>query len=218
MSAPRITLKTTNDGSHTVHSSQFDADYHSIHGALQEALHVYIKNGLHQSMASPIHILEIGFGTGLNMLLSILHKSDTPLFYTSLEPYPIEQGIIDTLNYANTKEESDLFKSIHQAKWNTTTTLSESVTIEKVNARLEGFESSTRYDVVYYDAFGPNAQPEMWGEKNFKKVYSLMSPGARLVTFCAQGKMKRTLKHVGFTVSALPGPPGKREMTVGIKT
>lgn len=217
MSVPRITLKITKDGSHTLHTSQFDADYHSIHGSRQEALHVYIEHGLKATKASPIRVLEVGFGSGLNMLLSILQTQDTTLYYTSIEPFPIDPELIHHLNFPQNESEKRLFFEIHSAEWNTPHRLNTHITIEKIKTTLQTFETQNKFDIVYYDAFGPNAQPELWTEPIFTKVFSLMEDEGRLVTFCAQGQMKRNLKAAGFRVYAVPGPPGKREMTLAIK-
>jgi tRNA U34 5-methylaminomethyl-2-thiouridine-forming methyltransferase MnmC len=217
MSAPRITIKTTNDGSHTLHTERFDADYHSIHGARQEALHVYIKHGLLECNSTPVNILEIGFGTGLNALLTLLNTGFRTVHYTTLEPYPLDSSLVQQLNYTKNETEQHHFTTLHTSDWHVVTNVTPSFSLEKKQVTLENFTPEKAYDLVYYDAFGPNAQPELWTDSTFKKLYSCMTEGSRLVTFCAQGEMKRALKRVGFTVTALPGPPGKREMTVAKK-
>lgn len=216
MSAPRITLKATNDGSHTLHTSRFDADYHSIHGARQEALHVYIEHGLFETQASPIRVLEVGFGTGLNMFLSILNTKK-PMHYQALEPFPIEYSLIKKLNYPENDQEKELFETLHNADWNRSLHINNDVTIEKIKTTLESFTPKHRYDVVYFDAFGPNAQAELWTTDTFRHVYDMMEEPEILTTFCAQCQMKRNLKEARFCVTPLPGPLGKREMTLARK-
>ncbi|MBT8219445.1 MAG: tRNA (5-methylaminomethyl-2-thiouridine)(34)-methyltransferase MnmD [Bacteroidia bacterium] len=216
-----MSLQITSDGSHTVISDRYNVPYHSIHGAIQETKHVFITNGFLRCKKDILKILEIGLGTGLNALAtldsnSILQKE---ISYTALEAYPLEQVFVDGLNY-NSFFNSTLmhaFDTIHHCHWNKNISLSESFSFKKILKKLQEFESDELFDLVYFDAFAPNAQPEMWSTAIFQKMYGLMDSGGILVTYCAKGQVKRDLRSVGFQVESPPGPPGKREMTRAIK-
>lgn len=222
---------TTADGSHSLYVKDLDEHYHSIHGAIQEAQHVFIKTGIQHLVSqnySNISILEIGFGTGLNTLLSYLEaeKLNIKLSYTSLEAYPLNYGIINQLNYVdliskiekkNSSELSDTFNSIHTADWEKLTELSKNFNLLKIKNTLQEIKFSSTFDLIFFDAFGPRVQPEMWTEELFSKIYAATNPKGCLVTYCAKGEVKRTLKKVGFEVETLPGPPRKREMVRAIK-
>ncbi|CAN5182335.1 tRNA (5-methylaminomethyl-2-thiouridine)(34)-methyltransferase MnmD [soil metagenome] len=218
----------TGDGSPTLFVPEIRETYHSFHGAFQESMHVFINNGclyfLEQHPQKPVSILEIGFGTGLNVLLtiSVAILSKVKINFTTLEPFPLDSSIISQLNYNQQLEEKipnasvdyqELYKEIHSGPWNEKVQIHEDVTLDKRNTTIENFsEKGEKFDLIYFDAFAPNKQPELWTLDILKKTYFLMSKGGFLVTYCAQGQFKRNLKTAGFFVETLKGPPGKKEM------
>ncbi len=251
-------LITTADGSHSLYVKDLDEHYHSIHGAIQEAQHVFIKTGIQHLVSQnfkSINILEIGFGTGLNTLLSYLEveKLNVKLNYTSLEAFPLSAEIVNQLNYvelitASSKEvppsstssldsawddlplvapsvtENDdynkiksIFQQLHSCDWEKEMLLSKNFSLLKIKNTLQEIKFTSTFDLIFFDAFGPRVQPEMWIEELFSKIYAATNPKGCLVTYCAKGEVKRTLKKVGFTVETLPGPPRKREMVRGTK-
>ncbi len=215
-------IRITGDGSTTLYSPDLDETFHSMHGAIKESQHVFIKQGLEyyvgQASNYPVSILEIGLGTGLNAWLS-WHFADNrqvTLQYTSLEPFPLKAHILKELNYPSVISlpgQPVSFYGIHEAAWEQAQCLSDYFTLYKVSKRIQDFQETSTFDVVYFDAFAPNKQPEMWEKEVLVKVRSLMETGSCLVTYCAQGQFKRNLQSLGFEVGTLPGPPGKKEMT-----
>lgn len=211
----------TKDGSHTLYSEQFDATYHSIHGAVVESEHVFIKNGLlfqvERLNLKSVNILEMGFGTGLNAFLSYVSSEQLKFHinYHSIEAFPVATEEVEKLNYINSYsiEQQVVFKKLHECEWNKNQQISQLFSLHKHLLILENFNSDFKFDVIYYDAFSPTDQPELWTTDIFKKMYNLLSEKGVLVTYCAQGQMKRNMKAAGFIVKALKGPPGKREMT-----
>lgn len=209
----------TGDGSKTIRIVDLDENYHSSHGALQEALHVFIKNGLLEfKEKSQISIFEMGFGTGLNTFLSAIKSSDLKLKieYSGVEAFPVSEDEIIALEYAQLVggENVELYKKIHSSSWEEMNEISAFFTLKKIKNQLQNLElEKESFDIIYYDAFGPRAQDEMWSVELFKKMYDSLKVGGFLVTYCAKGQVKRNMKEVGFTVEPLPGPPGKREMT-----
>lgn len=216
-------LILTSDGSHTLKSGQFDATYHSIHGAIEESQVVFIQAGLHpmmQSQSEKIYILEVGFGTGLNALLSLIEaeKSNIEVHYHTLEPFPIDHTAFMPLNYGELlKVDKDVLLKLHLAEFDIPTIIGQQFFITKHKTTLEDFNTNIGFDLVYYDAFAPTCQPELWTADIFKKVYNLMNTNAILTTYCAKGEVKRNLKSVGFETESLPGPGRKREITRAIK-
>ena len=216
-------LVETADGSKTLYIPDFDEHYHSVHGALSEAQHVYVKHGLKSTPKTKLSILEMGFGTGLNAFLTCLenrtlHKE---IKYTALEPYPLSHDLANEMEYvglAGFEDEEFVFKQIHQCSWANIHTIEQCFTLQKLETTIQNFMFQNTFDLVYYDAFAPRVQPELWTEEIFAKVFSAMNVGAILVTYCAKGYVKRNLKAVGFKVESLEGPPGKREMTRAKKT
>ncbi len=215
----------TQDGTLTVQSGQFGVSYHSMHGAWTETQHVFIQNGLAylENSKDSINILEMGFGTGMNALATLEYARDNSLniHYTTIEKFPLESSIIDDLmdQWVNLKlpEYSDIFRQIHALEFNTQDCITTNFSFEKYCQDILVFNSVPRYDLIYFDAFGPETQPELWTADLMASVYDWLLPDGVLVTYCAQGQFKRNLRQVGFTVEALPGPPGKREMTRAIK-
>ncbi|MGZ4054200.1 MAG: tRNA (5-methylaminomethyl-2-thiouridine)(34)-methyltransferase MnmD [Bacteroidia bacterium] len=221
------TLIKTADGSHSLYVKDLDEHYHSIHGAIQESIHVFINTGLKfiaEKNKSEINILEIGFGTGLNALLTCMEaeKSDLKINYTSLEAFPLSIDLTNKLNYVDllSSEKKDLqntFDLLHSCEWEKDIAISKNFILHKIKNTLQEIRFENSFDLIYFDAFGPRVQPEMWKEELFSKIYSATKQDGCLVTYCAKGEVKRTLKKVGFVVETLPGPPRKREMVRGIK-
>lgn len=213
----------TDDGSHTLFSTLFEATYHSTHGAIAESQHVFINAGLEYILTnaiSSIRILEYGFGTGLNVLLSwdTLKNRNINVHYTTLELYPIEDHLVSELNYTDEISNSDsIFKSMHAASWGNSVAITENFKLEKVKIPFAEYRSNQPYDLIYYDAFAPSTQAELWDENMMNHVRNNMLPGGILTTYCAKGSFKRALKSSGFSIESIPGPKGKREMTRATK-
>ncbi len=209
----------TADGSTSLYIKELEENYHSVHGAIQESMHVFINAGLKHfhSDYKEITILEIGLGTGLNVLLTLLESQNSSLKinYTAIEPQPIDTTVVNKLNYTQLLKNETLqpfFEKIHSCDWALPAKLSENFTFLKIKKTVQDYELVNKYDLIYFDAFGPRVQPELWTEEVFSKIYAATKPTGILVTYCAKGEVKRTLKKVGFTVESLQGPPGKREM------
>jgi len=219
-----IRIITTEDGSHSLLNEQLNETYHSVHGAVQESLHVFIKHGLDYSteyLRKPvIHILEIGFGTGLNALLTLqkIFGKDLNIHYTTIETFPVEEDVWRKLNYADSEISIEWFDKLHHAQWNEWIDVTQNFRIRKLRTTLQEIELEQNYfDLIYFDAFAPNKQPELWELIMLKKVADSMKPSGVFVTYCAIGQVKRDLKNSGLQVEALQGPPGKREMVRAIK-
>lgn len=221
----KVSIVVTKDNSHTLYSEQFGATYHSTHGAIQESLHVFIKNGLEfyfdNRQLESLSVLEIGFGTGLNAFLTYEFARDkkVAINYQSVEAFPISVEAAQGLNYTDglDNELKEVFFKMHQCESGLLTSINSFFTLTKHQCLIEGFRSTEQFDVIYFDAFSPTQQPELWTESVFHNMFSLLKPGGILVTYCAQGQMKRNMRTAGFKVITLPGPPGKREMTRGEK-
>lgn len=214
-------LKTSNDGSHTIYNETIDENYHSLHGAISESEHIFIKNALLDCKKDAIKIFEVGFGTGLNAYLSLIeaHKWRKQIMYEAIELYPLENSIIESLNYANLlpREYTNYYTELHATRWNQWSEISPFFSLKKIDGDILAFELSKGYDVVYFDAFSPEKQPELWGDFLFAKIFKAMAEGGVLTTYSAKGIVKRTLKEIGFKVELIPGPPGKRHMIRAIK-
>lgn len=217
-------LITTADGSATLHSQQFDALYHSKHGAVQESQVVFIEAALHHQMEQhqTLSILEMGFGTGLNAFLTYLEAQRYALTiaYTGIEAYPIPLALAQELNYIKaleaTPNDQAAFLQMHTYQ-DTRLSLSDRFSFCKQVQSFEHLDAIAEYDIIYYDAFAPAVQPQLWEEEAFQRAFQALRPGGVLTTYCAKGVVKRTLKAVGFVIEALPGPIGKREITRAIK-
>jgi tRNA U34 5-methylaminomethyl-2-thiouridine-forming methyltransferase MnmC len=288
MLTPDFRLIKTSDGSDTLFSDTMNESYHSVNGAIQESMHVFISNGLEKLISeesgnypennisasesvvktnSPINILEIGFGTGLNCLLTFIEakKRNLCIKYQTIEAFPLSKEVTDSLNYGKIIDESfqNTFLSIHDCNWEEWTDIEDNslnthelqqretcspelnllasgseessisykrkhscanhyaghreispieFKLKKLNTDFTKYEHTSCYDLVYFDAFAPNKQPELWEEHLFEKLFNAMNPGGILVTYCAMGEVRRRLQRSGFTTTRLPGPPGKREM------
>lgn len=214
----KIEIKSTNDGSQTLYVPELDEHYHSFHGAIQEANHVFLTNGIEAIKKETIHVLEIGWGTGLNALLTALwaEKNQKQVIYTGIEAFPVPVELNLQLNYPSLLDEingASLFESMVRAEWESNVQLSEWFSLKKQETTLQNWESEAIYDCVYYDAFGPRAQSEMWEKDILSKTINALKTQGFFVTYCAKGQLKRDLKSLGCEVESLPGPPGKREMT-----
>ena len=216
---------TTSDGSKTIQIEGWNEQYHSIHGALQEAKHVYINAGLktfleRQPKQNALTVLEIGFGTGLNALLTALESLNISqeICYHGIEAYPVEAEELQALGY-HTLIGSDpsIFQNIHNCSWHENHKILPHFSIVKRQAFFSDIDEANAFDVIYFDAFGPRVQPDLWIESIFKKMYEALRPNGLLVTYCAKGSVRRCMQAVGFEVERLPGPPGKREMLRAIK-
>jgi tRNA U34 5-methylaminomethyl-2-thiouridine-forming methyltransferase MnmC len=205
-------IQSTADGSHTLFLPEIDEHYHSINGAIQESQHVYIAAGLNQCSKDTVCVLELGFGTGLNALLTALEavKSNRKVVYTAIEKFPLPGEIIHQLNYSELNP--TLFQSLHQAEWETPVVINASFILHKIQADFLSVDFPGTYDVVYYDAFAPDKQPEVWTQELFDKIYLKMNPDGILTTYCAKGAIRRMMQQSGFSVERIPGPLGKREM------
>lgn len=208
-------VEITADGSATIYVPHLDEHYHSVKGALTESLHIFRNCAFlyHSPSSQPLRVLEIGFGTGLNAVVTAMATTkDRKAHYISLELYPVEAQLIEKLNYGEMVD-NDLLMALHQAQWNAPQVISPTFTLEKLQCDFTQCSLPTDIDVVYFDAFAPEKQPEMWDESLFKRIYDAMSNGGILTTYCAKGEIRRRLQRVGFIVERLAGPPGgKREI------
>ena len=207
----------TLDGSTTIHLPEWDECYHSKHGAIQEAQHVFIKNGLSLFPNKSISILEIGFGTGLNAFITVLEgkKMKQVIEYVGVEAYPVTASEILSMNYVeelNANLHREIFEKIHESNWGENIALSDDFTLMKRKQFFEAITDENRFDLIYFDAFGYRVQPELWSTTIFAKMFAALKTNGVLVTYAARGVVKRSMIEVGFTVEKLAGPPGKREM------
>ena len=213
----------TSDGSLSVYLPEWDENYHSKHGAIQEAYHVFIRNGLDLFKdGSSLSILEMGFGTGLNCFISLLEaiKRDLKIDYVGLEGYPLEIGMVSELHYPRQLGAEDQLKAfdlMQTAEWEAPIKPISNFTLTKREMMFEDFQGKEAFDLIYFDAFGARVQPELWTEDIFKKMYDALTKNGILVTYAAKGSVRRAMQAVGFRVERLPGPPGKREMLRGVK-
>lgn len=220
-----LQIITTKDGSQSLLNPELNETYHSVHGARQESLYVFIKNGLefvvqHQAKRV-VKILEIGFGTGLNAWLTATHAAqhNLKIEYTTLEAFPVNESIWQQLSYAQTEPERELFYTLHHEPWDQWTEVMPGFMLKKLNTTLQLASLGHGYfDLVYFDAFAPNKQPEMWTVPMLQKTIESLVPNGVFVTYCAKGQLKRDLANVSATVETLQGPPGKREMIRALKS
>lgn len=217
MSLPKRKVITTGDGSKTLHMEDWNEQYHSKHGAIAEAYHVFIKSGLEYLDHQHIDILEIGFGTGLNALItySEAQKNKLQINYVGVEafPVPLEQAI--EMDYATKIEGEGLqevFQKMHETGWNHPIDINTEFKLTKREQMFQDIDDQNSFDLIYFDAFGYRVQPELWSKEIFEKMYQSLKDEGVLVTYAAKGIVRRTMQEVGFSVERLPGPPGKREM------
>lgn len=216
----------TEDGSHTLFIPELNETYHSIHGAIQESNHVYIRSGLeyyfNKEKTNEVKIFEVGFGTGLNALLSAIYaeKHRFNINYESIEAYPLTSLEVEKLNYPHQVEHIDaveIFNKIHNADWNSIVSISSYFKLNKIKNLLQNHHFNQEFDLCFFDAFAPSKQPEMWEREILEPIYNGLITGGVFVTYCAKGQLKRDLKDIGFEIDVLPGPPGKLQMLRGTK-
>lgn len=218
-----VSIKSTGDGTPTLFNAKLNEHYHSIHGAKTESIHVFIKNGLELINAEikSLRILEIGFGTGLNAFLTarLAHENQRHIEYISLETFPLGPEITSGLaeSYTANADELSLFNQIHARTWDEISTIHPYFKLCKKEKSIQDFNPDEKFNLIYFDAFAPDKQPEMWEPEIFSSCFDWLETDGILVTYCAKGQFKRNLKAAGFMVEARPGPPGKREMTIGRK-
>jgi len=213
---------TTSDGSKTIQILDWDEQYHSKHGAVQEAYHVFIKHGLNCFKNTQISILEIGFGTGLNALITWIEAESLKLNikYTGIEAYPVSEEELKALEYCeilNAKMYKNGFEQMHQSTWNQSISIATNFILEKQQKDFETVADENEYNLIYFDAFGARVQPHLWTAGMFAKMFKALKTSGILVTYAAKGSVRRAMEEVGFIVERLPGPPGKREMLRAMK-
>ncbi len=204
----------TSDGSTSIHLPEWNEQYHSKHGAIQEAYHVFIQNGLFQLDLEELHILEIGFGTGLNCFITFL-EAKTAINYVGVEAYPVSINEVEQMNYVSllkAEQEKQSFLKMHHVPWGKKQVIANRFSLTKRKQFFREIIDLNAYDIIYFDAFGARVQPELWTEVIFEKMYKALKPNGILVTYAAKGSVRRAMQSVGFLVERLPGPPGKREM------
>ncbi|QBA64690.1 tRNA (5-methylaminomethyl-2-thiouridine)(34)-methyltransferase MnmD [Muriicola soli] len=213
---------TTADGSRTISIADWNEQYHSKHGAIQEAYHVFIKHGLTACSRNEISILEAGFGTGLNALITLheAEKRNLNISYTGVEAFPLKLEEVLDLDYVKSlgvPQLEEIFKLMHTCKWEEKVTLNPSFQLRKRKIDFREIRDQEHYNLIYFDAFGARVQPELWTQAVFQGMFNALKPGGILVTYSAKGSVRRAMEAVGFVVERLPGPPGKREMLRAVK-
>ncbi|MFX0558107.1 tRNA (5-methylaminomethyl-2-thiouridine)(34)-methyltransferase MnmD [Maribacter sp. CXY002] len=208
---------TTADGSKTIQIKDWEEQYHSKHGAVQEAYHVFIKHGLELFKGENIRILEIGFGTGLNAFITLLESKalDLKIEYHGIEAYPVALHEIKELNYVSILKAGAMqayFDKMHNSSWEEKSNINSNFTLLKLKKFFSDIDDEQLHDLIYFDAFGARVQPELWTVEIFQKMFTALKPGGFLVTYAAKGSVRRAMQEVGLVVERLPGPPGKREM------
>lgn len=221
-----IKIITTEDGSHSLYNKELNETYHSFHGAVQESKHVFIKNGLDNLLEkgkTEINIFEVGFGTGLNALLAAdwSQKNEAYIKYDGIEAFPISEEQASQLNYPSLIKGENIkeyFHLLHEKSWNERHKANNFFSFKKIHQSLKEYPiANDRYDIIFFDAFAPNKQSEMWELDILSKIYQSMKTDGIFVTYCAQGQLKRNLKSLNMVVETLSGPPGKKEMVRSVK-
>ena len=219
----KVELIQTRDGSHSLLVPEMNETYHSTHGAITESQYVFIKQGLEYYLSQNpdnevLNVFEVGFGTGLNALLTaeFATSKNITVKYTSLEKNPLAGEVIEAINYPSLMggDAQQIFNSLHDADWGSGIEINAHFELEKIQTALQDYSvEGEKFNVVFFDAFAPSKQPEMWAKEMLQKTFDLLLPSGVLVTYCAQGQFKRDLTSCGFEIEKLPGPPGKAEMT-----
>ena len=211
-------IQLTADGSHTISVPEMNVTYHSTHGAIQESMHVFIEAGLIPLLSKEdtgtVKILEIGFGTGLNALLSwqTAIEYNIPVNYTAIELYPLSPAEAEVLNYGKLRSMPEAFMALHACAWEEEKQLDDLFSIKKIHASLLDLTLTETFNCIYFDTFSPLDQPELWTQTVFEQLYKLLLPGGTLLTYCSKSVVRQAMKAAGFTVEKIPGPRGKREM------
>ena len=217
-------LVKTDDGSDTLFINELGEHYHSIHGAIQESMHVFIDAGLRKCNQPNLTVFEVGFGTGLNAWLTLLETLKTKQYirYIAIEKYPLALATCAGLNYPNLIRDGDpdLFLKLHKIAWNKEVKITDHFSVLKLASDLREIDYTALpwFDLIYFDPFSPDKQPELWLTSIFRKISDHCSPAAKIVTYSAKGAVRRSLMEVGFIMERIPGPPGKREMLRGTRT
>lgn len=209
-----ISVEITADGSATLFVKNLDEHYHSVKGAITESRHIYCDCAFkHRSDGTPLRLLEVGFGTGLNAAVTAMAAdSHSPVHYISLEKYPVDTSTLQALQYDSCVDDT-LLRAIHEAPWERAVEITPYFTLEKRHADYLADPLPTHIDIVYFDAFAPEKQPEMWSREAFIRLYNTLNPQAVLTTYCAKGDIRRMLSEIGMSMERLPGPiNGKREI------
>ena len=211
----RPEIEITGDGSPTLRHPVTGDAYHSVRGAVGESEHVFNREGFLCSESPHVRIFEAGFGSGLNAWLTAqaARREGRTVFYEAVERYPVDPQTARKLSYAT----DPLFRALHDAAWNVPVGIDERFTLKKVEAALEDYRFDTTFDLVYFDAFAPDTQPELWSKELFARLYACLAPGGTLVTYSAKGLVKENLRAAGFEVRRLPGALGKRHMVRAVK-
>ncbi len=216
-----LKIVNTSDKSDTLYNGELNEHYHSINGAISESLHIFIDAGLNYSKANPVKIFEVGFGTGLNAILTFKEAINKGLsvHYTSIELHPIDFNIIKQLNYNYLlpKDNLSVFYKMHECEWNENINISKNFSFKKIHADFTRYDFSDQFDLIYFDAFAPEKQPHLWTYNIFKKVYDTLSINGILTTYSSKGIVKDNLRQAGFVVKKLNGPKGKRHMVRALK-
>jgi len=209
----------TRDGSHSVFIPESGVSYHSVYGAIQESMHVFIDSGLKPLSLTKdeVRVFEMGFGTGLNALLTFLfaEKEKKKIYYQSIEAYPLESSLVEKINYCRELDKEDLqtvFEKLHSAEWGKDIEIASNFILHKIQADFNNYSPDEQFDIIYYDAFDPKSQPELWTLAVFKNLWTMISPGGSLLTYCSKGIVRRAMQEAGFSVEKLKGPEGKREI------
>lgn len=219
-------IRETADGSHTIYIPGMDECYHSTHGAIRESLHVFIDAGIRYFLDNHsrqgLRIFELGFGTGLNAMLSALFAdgNDIDIYFETVEAFPLSDEEVGALNYPQLLQEQSaqyLFHDIHSCPWQEAIKVSDRFSIRKVPSKIQDYQPNDEFHICFFDAFAPSKQPEMWDMSVLEKVRGLLQSGGIIVTYCAKGQLKRDLKQLGFEVQTIAGAPGKKEMVRAIK-
>ena len=207
-------ILTTSDGSTTIHLPDWNEQYHSKNGSINETYHVFIKNGLQEVDLEKVSILEIGFGTGLNAFITFI-EAKRNIDYVGVEAYPVTAEEIEKMNFISVlkaEKEQDIFEKIHTVSWDEKHRITDAFSLKKRKQFFEDIDDKNAFDLIYFDAFGARVQPQLWTEDIFAKMFTALKENGILVTYSAKGSVRRAMQAVGFTVERLPGPPGKREM------
>jgi tRNA U34 5-methylaminomethyl-2-thiouridine-forming methyltransferase MnmC len=212
--SPLVEIRISEDGSHTLYLPAIDETYHSIHGAINESRHVFLDAGLSLLDTANIRVLEIGFGTGLNALLTAQYATDNniKIEYSTIEKFPLQESVWAELNYGQVIGQEELFQSIHKAAWGIEKQISPDFTLLKLEADLNHLSLHSEFDRIFFDAFSPEKQPDLWTEAVFEQMYTLTAKDGILTTYCAKGAVRRAMQAAGYIVERIPGPIGKREM------
>ena len=223
MTNHRLKLITTQDGSHSLMREDMNETYHSFHGAMGESSYVFVEKGLEwylqQFSAKEMTVFEVGFGTGLNAYLvaQFAAEKNVKIDFHSVEPIPVPEHLYAQFNYGETLEDQELMQNLHKANWEKEVTIHERFTLTKYETTLEAFQTAKGFDVIFFDAFAPNKQSEVWSLENLQKCFDMTNSGGCLTTYCAQGLFKRNLAATGYEVETLKGAMGKKEMVRGLK-